>query len=77
MAAWMQWFAKHADAIIDRGGPFTDRAHVGPGDDQTDVVGFMTLEAAHLDAARALVESSPAAAEAQRLEVLQVMDIPG
>jgi len=68
MQAWMAWFAKAGDAVVDGGAPVT-------GDGST-VAGYSILQAESRDALDAVLVGHPHTAIGT-LEVLEVLPMPG
>jgi hypothetical protein len=82
MAAWGQWMADHADAIVLQGGPLgrtkrTDRN--GVADMRNAVGGFIVVRAESHEAAAKMFENHPhfMIFPGQQVETMEVLPIPG
>ena len=81
MAAWMAWAERCGDGLVDMGGPLVNGqriANSGTAASAADIVGYSTLEAENMDAARALLAGHPHLdwGEEYVIEVFEVM-MPG
>jgi hypothetical protein len=68
MQAWMEWFGKAGDAVIDGGAPVS-------GDDQT-IGGYSILQAESRDELNAVLDSHPHK-QIGTIEVLEFLPTPG
>jgi hypothetical protein len=62
MHAWTDWMARHADRIVDTGGPLGKTKRVstsGVADVQNNIAGYIILEADDHEAAARLFEGHP------------------
>lgn len=62
MAAWMAWFDKLGDSLVDSGAPLGDRKTVG-GTAVTNATGYCIVKAADLKAAVAMAKACPGCVE--------------
>ena len=82
MAAWGQWMADHADALIDSGGPVgktKKTAAGGVSDTRNRVVGYIIVRAESHEAAAAMFENHPhfAIFPGDSVEIMERLPIPG
>jgi hypothetical protein len=82
MSAWGAWMAKNADAIKDGGTPLGKTKRVsrsGISDARNDLVGYVIVEAASLEAAAAMFENHPhfAIFPGEAVEIVECLKIPG
>jgi len=82
IAAWGGWMEKHKDVIVQTGGPLGKTKKISPNgieDISNDMGGFVVLRAASHEAAAKLFENHPLFSifPGERVEVMQVMPIPG
>ncbi|MCX6499632.1 MAG: YciI family protein [Arthrobacter sp.] len=81
MAAWGEWMGKVGPALIDGGAPFGARASIvddGTGAEASELQGYTIVEAANLDAAKALTEGHPYLSEGNgqfSLEIFELVDM--
>ncbi|WP_236792385.1 YciI family protein [Amycolatopsis sp. GM8] len=68
MQAWMDWFAKAGDAVVDGGSPVS-------GDDKS-IGGYSVLQAKSRDALDAILENHPHT-QIGTIEVLECLTMPG
>jgi hypothetical protein len=78
MKAWTDWMNRAGSAIVDQGNPLVPRASVR--DDKTDAApsdqnGYTIVEAADLDAARALLEGHPFLTEGKGRFAIEIFEI--
>jgi hypothetical protein len=62
MQAWTEWMARHADRIVETGGPLgkTKRvSHAGITDIQNNIAAYVVVEAEDHDAAARMFEGHP------------------
>jgi hypothetical protein len=82
MAAWKAWMQRHADRVVDTGGPLGRTKKVGPdgvSDIRNAVTGYVVLKAeSHEEAAR-LFEGHPhfTIFPGESVEVMEQLPIPG
>ncbi len=82
MAAWNKWIEGVGPALLDVGEPCGDRAAVtddGSTGTPTDVNGYSIVEAASLDAAKALVADHPFLSEGKgrfTIDVIELVPLP-
>jgi hypothetical protein len=74
MGAWMAWFGKLGDRIVDGGAPLGDRRAVS-GAAASGVGGYSIINAANLDEAVALTNGHPHLAVGGAIEVLETQPI--
>jgi hypothetical protein len=82
MAAWGNWMAQNAAAIVDGGGPLgkTKKASAaGPSDMRNDVTGYVIVQAESHDAAARMFEGHPhfAIFPGDSVEIMECLPIPG
>jgi hypothetical protein len=82
MAAWGQWMADHAAAVVDHGGPLGKTKKTGK-DGVTDirnkVAGYIVIQAESHEAAAKLFENHPhfTIFPGDSVEVMEQLPIPG
>ena len=69
MAAWMEWFGRAGDAIVDMGSPVT-------GGDGT-LGGYSVLQADSSAALNGVLDGHPHTAQGGTLEVYEFLPVPG
>jgi hypothetical protein len=74
-AAWMQWFGKINDSIVEMGDGVGPAQRVGNVDGGQRVGGYTIIEAADLDAAAEIASSSPPVVAGYGVEVGQLLEI--
>lgn len=82
MAAWGEWMAKNADALVFEGGPLGKTKHVsksGIKDISNAMGGFVVFRAASHEAAAEKFENHPhfAIFPGEGVEIMEVLPIPG
>lgn len=82
MQAWGDWMARHADRIVDSGGPLGKTKRVsaeGVADISNRMAAFVVVEAPDHAAAAALFENHPhfAIFPGDGVEVMPLLPIPG
>ena len=82
MAAWGQWMADHADAVVDRGGPLGKTKKVskaGVADVRNLVGGYIIVRAESHEAAAALFNNHPhfAIFPGDSVEIMEKLPVPG
>ena len=82
MAAWGQWMADHAGAVIDHGSPVgktTKTAADGVSDIRNRVAGYIIVQAETHEAAAAMFENHPhfAIFPGDSVEIMERLPIPG
>jgi len=82
MAAWGQWMADHADAVVDHGGPLGKTKKVsksGVSDIRNRVGGYILVKAVSHEAAAAMFENHPhfAIFPGDSVEIMERLPIPG
>jgi hypothetical protein len=82
MAAWTQWMADHADAVVEHGGPLGKTKKVGKAgvsDIRNLVAGFVVVQAESHEAAAAMFENHPhfAIFPGDSVEIMERLPIPG
>ena len=82
MAAWGQWMADHAAAVVDTGGPLgktKTASRSGVSDSRNHVAGYVVVEAHSHEAAVKMFENHPhfSIFPGESVEVMPVMPIPG
>ena len=82
MEPWMAWAAKCGDALVDLGTPLSGAQALtqsGSSPSASDVAGYSILEAADVDAAKALMDGHPHLGwnAACSIEILESMPLPG
>ena len=82
MAAWGQWMADHADAIVEHGGPLGKTKKVsksGVDDIRNLVGGFVVVRAESHEAAARMFEGHPhfAIFPGDSVEIMERLPIPG
>jgi hypothetical protein len=82
MAAWGQWMADHAAAVVDHGGPVgkTKKAAAdGVSDIRNRVAGYIVVQAQSHEAAAAMFENHPhfAIFPGESVEIMERLPIPG
>jgi hypothetical protein len=75
MEAWMAWFGKVGDKMVDGGAPLGPRKSVGGGN-ASAATGYSIINAASLDEAVALTKGHPHLASGGSIEVCEAMPIP-
>jgi hypothetical protein len=78
MKAWTDWMGKAAASIVDQGNPLAPRASVrddGGSAEPSDQNGYTIVEAADLDAARALLEGHPFLSEGKGRFAVEIFEI--
>jgi len=77
MDAWMAWFGRVGDAVVDVGAPLGDEQQLGSGG--AHVTGFTILQADSEDAAVGLLEDHPHLQMPgdSSIEVLEFLPVPG
>ena len=75
MDAWMAWGAAAGDALVDWGVPTQPTSDEDPGPAGW-VGGYSILQAADVDAVRAVLEGHPHN-QIGSIEILQMLDMPG
>jgi len=75
MDAWMAWGAASGDALVDWGVPTQPTSDEDPGPAGW-VGGYSILQAADVDAVRAVLEGHPHN-QIGSIEILQMLDMPG
>jgi hypothetical protein len=78
MAAWGAWMGRVSSALVDGGAPFGARTSVS--DDGADVAtseqnGYTIVEAADMEAAKALTEGHPFLTEGKGRFVLDIFEL--
>ena len=76
MNAWVAYYAKLGDKIVDGGSPLGERQTVG-GVAATMTTGYTFVKAPNLKAAVAMTKGHPHLAGGGTIEVLEVMPQPG
>lgn len=74
MQAWMDWFGRLGDAIVDGGTPFGQRATIG-GTGASTAGGYSIISADSLDAARAHCDGHPHLMAGGAIEILETVPI--
>jgi hypothetical protein len=69
MADWMAWFSKTGTAILDAGNAFGPATAVGASLPDSATNGYSTVDAANVDAVRALLSDHPHLAAGGRIEI--------
>lgn len=81
MQPWLDWFGKMGPAMVDGGAPLGHGVSMtkdGPADSSLHVAGYSIIEAADVDAAKAMVADHPHfMMPGATVEVLEVMPMPG
>jgi hypothetical protein len=82
MAAWGQWMADHASAVVDQGGPLgktKKTAAGGVSDIRNRVTGYVVVQAESHEAAAAMFENHPhfAIFPGESVEIMERLPIPG
>ncbi|WP_372729747.1 hypothetical protein [Nocardioides sp.] len=81
LGRWMAWAGRVGEGMVDFGAPLAADAAVtadGVTDSQSQISGYTILEAADLDAAKALADGHPhLAMPGASIEILQVQPVPG
>ena len=82
MAAWGQWMADHAAAVVDHGGPLgktKKTAADGVTDIRNRVTGYVVVRAESQEAAAAMFENHPhfAIFPGDSVEIMERLPIPG
>jgi hypothetical protein len=82
MAAWGQWMADHADAVVEHGGPLGKTKKVskaGVEDIRNLVAGFVVVRAESHEAAARMFENHPhfAIFPGDSVEIMERLPIPG
>ena len=82
MAAWGQWMADHARAVVDHGGPLGKTKKVskaGVADIRNLVGGYIIVHAESHEAAAAMFENHPhfAIFPGDSVEIMEKLPIPG
>lgn len=78
MQAWGAWMGKVGSAMVDMGAPFATRAGVagdGSGTGASDLNGYSIVEAADLDAAKALCDGHPFLSDGTASFVVEVYEL--
>lgn len=77
-AAWGDWMGKVGVAMVDGGAPFGERVSVvddGSEREATALQGYTIVEAADLDAAKALAEGHPFLSEGNGRFALEIFEL--
>ena len=77
-AAWGAWMGKVGGALVDGGTPFGNRASLcddGTEKSPTDLQGYGIVEAADLDAAKALADGHPFLSEGKGRFSLEIFEL--
>lgn len=77
-AAWGAWMDKVGAAMVDGGAPFGERASLvddGSEGSATELQGYTIVEAADLDAAKALAEGHPFLSEGNGRFALEIFEL--
>lgn len=82
MQAWSDWMARHADHVVDMGGPLGKTKKVstaGIADTQNHLAGYVVVEADDHDAAARMFEGHPhfTIFPGDGVEVMPLLPIPG
>ncbi|HWE98586.1 MAG TPA: hypothetical protein VG248_02210 [Caulobacteraceae bacterium] len=82
MAAWSAWMTRHADKIVDTGGPLGKNRRVskaGVQDASNTMAGYVIVEADDAEAAARMFESHPQFTifPGDGVDVMPVLPIPG
>lgn len=82
MAAWGDWMARHAGAVVDTGGPLGKTKKTtagGVSDIHNSVTGYVIVQAETHEAAAKMFEGHPhfAIFPGDRVEIMEVLPIPG
>lgn len=82
MQAWTDWMARHADHIVDTGGPVGKTKKVSSGgisDIQNNIAAYVIVEAADHEAAARMFEGHPhfSIFPGDGVEVMPLLPIPG
>lgn len=75
MEAWMAWFGKVGDKMVDGGAPLGPRKSVGGGA-ASAATGYSIINAGSLDEAVSLTKGHPHLASGGSIEVCEAMPIP-
>ncbi len=81
MASWSDWMGKVGTAMVDGGAPFGARTAIcddGSSVATGDLQGYTIVEAANLDAAKALAQGHPFLSEGKgrfSLEIFELVDM--
>lgn len=80
MEPWMAWFGKMGSAFVDMGTPLGHGANVtkeGSSASKTQIAGYSIIEAADLDAAKALVADHPQfMMPGGSIDILEILPMP-
>lgn len=77
LAEWMKWFGGMGDQLIDLGKPASVRAQVGDCDPgRTELGGYSVIEAADIEAAKAIAKGCPYVTRGGGVEIGQLADVP-
>ncbi|MEO6339298.1 MAG: hypothetical protein ABIO39_04605 [Caulobacteraceae bacterium] len=81
MQAWGEWMARHADRIVDAGGPLGKTKKVSAGgiaDVQNNIAGYVVVEADNHQSAALMFESHPhfAIFPGDGVEVMPCLPVP-
>jgi hypothetical protein len=81
MQAWGEWMARHADRIVDAGGPLGKTKSVsaaGVADIQNSLTGYIIFEAENHAAAAAMFENHPhfSIFPGEAVEIMPCLPIP-
>jgi hypothetical protein len=77
MAAWMAYFGKLGNAIVDGGAPLTPGARLLGKAQASNATGYSVIQAESLAEAVALTVGHPHLANAGGIEVFEFMKMPG
>ena len=82
MAAWMEWMQRHADRVVDTGGPLGKTKSVGPqgvSNIRNAVTGYVVLKAESHEEAAGLFEGHPhfSIFPGDCVEVMEQLPMPG
>jgi hypothetical protein len=78
MRAWEEWMGRVGSALVDAGAPFGPRLAVsddGTSPQPSDQNGYSIVEAASLDAARALVDRHPFLSEGKGRFAVEIFEL--
>jgi hypothetical protein len=81
MKPWMEWFGKVGSAMVDMGMPLSKGVNVtkdGSSEGTSHLVGYSIVQAADMDAAKALASDHPhLMQDGTSIEVVEVLPAPG